>query len=110
MDGGCTSIWLKDPLLRSVEAIMKFFGGYYIYSIDWETQEFLTGEYYAIRKHNKLGIAVYDYHLVDWQFIAGYFNQLDDEKIGNLYSIERFERNEFQALWRSKPYYGVWCN
>ncbi|MEA1888079.1 MAG: hypothetical protein U9N72_12810 [Bacteroidota bacterium] len=47
---------LADPLFRSVEAIMKFFGGYYIYSIDCEMQEYLRSEYYAIRNRNKLGV------------------------------------------------------
>ena len=68
---------LADPLFRSVESIMKEFNSYYIYSIDSKTEEFLKGEYYAIRKRNKLGVPVYAYHILDWEFIAAYFNRMD---------------------------------
>jgi hypothetical protein len=69
---------------------MKFFGGYYIYNIDWETQEYLRGEYYAIRKRNNVGIPVYAYHILNWAFIAGYFNQMDRKEIREVYSIGLF--------------------
>ncbi len=69
---------------------MKFFGGYYIYGIDWETEQYLKGEYYAIRKHNKLGIPVYAYHMASWEFIAGYFNKMDGDDIREVYSIGLF--------------------
>jgi len=80
---------LADPLFRSVEAIMKFFGGYYIYPIDWQMQEYVRGEYYAIRKRNKVGISVYAYHILDWEFIAAYFNQMDGDDIREVYSLFR---------------------
>jgi len=44
-------------------------------------------EYYAIRKRNKLGMPVYAYHLLDWQFVAGYFNQMYGDDIREVYSI-----------------------
>ena len=86
---------LADPLFRSVEAIMKFFGGYYTYNIDWEMQEYVRGEYYVIRKRNKLGVPVYAYHILDWQFIASYFNQMDGQEIRNLYDIYGFKKGKF---------------
>ncbi|TFH38152.1 MAG: hypothetical protein E4G95_04135 [Bacteroidia bacterium] len=97
-------------MFRATEAIMKYFGGYYSHQIDDDDAKYLIGEYYAIRKRNKWGLPVYDYHLVDWEFIAGYFNQMDDEGIRNVYSIERFEKfekNEFESIWKSKPKYGL---
>ena len=81
---------LADPLFRSVESIMKEFGGYYIYSIDSETEQYLKGKYYAIRKRNKVGVSVYAYHILDWEFIAAYFNQMDDDDIREVYSISLF--------------------
>jgi len=80
---------LADPLFRSVEAIMKEFGGYYIYSIDGATEKYLKGKYYAIRKRNKLGIPGYAYHILNWEFIANYFNQKDEDDIRYVYDIER---------------------
>lgn len=80
---------LADPLFRSVEAIMEVFGGYYIHSIDNETEQYLKGKYYAIRKRNKLGMPSYAYHILDWQFVAGYFNQKDGDDIRWLYDIAR---------------------
>lgn len=77
-------------MFRSVEAIMKEFGGYYIYSIDSETEPYLKGDYYAIRKRNKLGIPRYAYHILDWEFIAAYFNQMDGKDIKEVYSIGFF--------------------
>ena len=69
---------------------MKFFGGYYIYNIDWEMYEYLRGEYYAIRKRNNVGMPVYAYHILDWEFIAAYFNRTDDDDIREAYSMLRF--------------------
>ena len=74
---------------------MKFFGGYYTYNIDWEMQEYVRGEYYVIRKRNKLGVPVYAYHILDWQFIASYFNQMDGQEIRNLYDIYGFKKGKF---------------
>lgn len=81
------TICTANQLFRSFEAIMKFFGGYYIYNIDWEMHEYLRGEYYAIRKRNKLGVPVYAYHIFDWEFIAAYFNRMDGVDIREVYSI-----------------------
>ena len=93
---------LADPMFIAAEAIMKYFHGNYQMHITNDIAQYLKGEYYAIRKRIKFGIPKDEYYLVDWQFIAGYFNQMDDEKIRNVYSIER--------LWKSKPNYGVGIN
>jgi len=89
---------------------MKYFNGYYKQHIDAEMVKCLEGEYHVINERNKWGIPRYSYHLVDCEFISGYFNRMDDEKIRNVCSIDRFERNEFQAIWKSKPNYGVCFN
>ena len=77
---------------------MKFFGAYYIYNIDWEMQEYVRGEYYAIRKRNNSGVSVYAYHILDWEFIAAYFNRMDEDDIRYVYDIERiiFEKPQNQ--------------
>ena len=78
---------LADPLFRAVEAIMQTFGWYYKYEITEETEPYLKGKYYAIRKRNKLGTPVYAYHILDWEFVAGYFNQMDEDDIRGVYSL-----------------------
>jgi len=97
-------------MFRAAEAIMKYFDGYYQMHITYDIARYLVGKYYAIRKRNKLGIPVYNYHLVNWEFIASYFNVLDCDEVRNIYSIERFKNNEFKAIRKSKPNYGVCFN
>ena len=101
---------LADPMFRSAEAIMKYFNGYYQQHISEDERKYLNPKCIAIRKRNKLGIRKYVYHLVDWQFIANYFNQLDTDKVRNVYDLDRFRRNEFEKLWKGKPNYGVSFN
>jgi len=86
---------LADPLFRAVEAIMQTFGWYYKYEISEETEPYLKGKYFTIRKRNKLGVPVYAYHILDWQFIAAYFNRMDENYIRYVYDIDRliFESN-----------------
>ncbi len=81
---------LADPLFRSVEAITKDFGGFYIHSIDNEKEQYLKRKYFPIRKRNRLGFPIYAYHLVSWEFVAGYFNQMDYDDIREVYSIGLF--------------------
>lgn len=85
---------LADPMFRAVEAIMKEFGGYYTFRIDNEARQYLKGEYYAIRKFNKLGILIYSYHIVDWEFIAGYFNRNDEDDIRYVYDMRRIRSSD----------------
>jgi hypothetical protein len=88
---------LADPMFRAAEAIMKYFNGYYKMAHDDDISQ-AKGKHYRIKKRNRFGIPVYNYHLVNWEYIGSYFNVLDSDKIRNVYSFERFKRNEFQGL------------
>jgi len=35
----------------------------------------------------KNSISVYAYHILDWQFVAAYFNQMDDDDIREVYDL-----------------------
>ena len=100
---------LADPMFRAAEAIMKYFNGYYQMAHDDDISKAM-GKHDVIRKRNRFGIPVYDYHLCDWEYIANYFNVLDTVQIKNVYDINRFKRNEFERLWKGKPNYGVGVN
>jgi len=94
------TIWGKgEPIFRTVEALLKYFGGYYVYGIDKWTRPYLRGKYFKIYKHSRIGIPVYSFHLVDWEFIAGYFNGNDTEEIRDIYDIARFERCEYKDVY-----------
>jgi len=86
-------------MFRSAEAIMRYFNGYYQMAHDDDISK-AKGKHYRINKRNRFGIPKYAYHLVNWEYIANYFNVMDSEKIRNLYSIERFKRNEYKRIWR----------
>lgn len=101
---------LADPMFRAAEAIMKYFNGYYMIYVHDDIAKYLNYRCIAIKKRNKWGIPKYAYHLVDWQFIANYYNQLDTKKVRTVYDIERFKNNEFERLWKAKPNYGVGFN
>ena len=90
------TIWGKgEPIFRTVEALMKYFGGYYTYGMDKTTLPYLRGKYYEIYKPGKDGNPEYVFHLVDWEFIAAYFNGTDDQKIKDIYNLSRFEKEEY---------------
>jgi len=89
-------IWGKgEPIFRTVEALMKYLGAYYIHRIDKWTRPYLSGKYYKIYKRSKIGIPIYSLHLVDWEFIASYFNRTDSDEIRDIYNIARFEKEEY---------------
>ena len=100
---------LADPMFRAAEAIMKYFNGYYK-MVDPDDISKANGKHYVINRCNRFGILVYAYHLVNWDFIACYFNVLDSDKVRNVYDLDRFKRNEFEMLWKTKPNYGMHLN
>jgi len=82
---------LADPMFRATEAILKYFNG--CLSISFDISGFCNpiGKCYAIRKRNKhfFLFTRISYHLVDWEFVAGYWNRFDDQGIRDVYSIKR---------------------
>jgi len=93
------TIWGKgEPIFRTIEALMKYFGGYYTYGMDKTTLPYLRGKYYEIYKPGKDGNPEYVFHLVDWEFIAAYFNGTDDEKVKDIYNLSRFVKEKNTCL------------
>lgn len=97
---------LADPIFRAAEAIMKYFNGYYSHIIEEEDdRRCLNKKCFPIKKRNKIGFPYYAYHIVNWKFIADYFNRADHKKINYLYSLDRFEKNEYRMIWRNRSNY-----
>lgn len=81
---------LITPLLRSIEAILKYFGGYaeigagYDPSVEGVCYEIKRS--LAITKNSKENI----YRLSNWEIIANVYNKNDTDEIKAIYSIQRF--------------------
>ena len=43
----------------------------------------------SVPSFQKIGISAEAYHILDWQYVAVYFNQMDGQEIRNV-SLERF--------------------
>lgn len=101
---------LADPMFRATEAILKYFGGYLTMRIKADKISNKEGVIHQIYKRTKFAKRIFSYSLLDWQIVANYYNILDDQKIRIIYSIDRFEKNEYKTIWRSKPNYKIYSN
>jgi hypothetical protein len=86
---------LATPLLRSMEAILKHFGGYAQIgagddpTVEGESYEIRkTNIYFPHRRYNK-------YYLSDWRIIASFYNRYDPLEIKKIYSILDFQKNKY---------------
>ncbi len=84
---------LADPMFRAIEALLKYFGGYLAIGVDVSAIDKPKGEYYPIITYDNYFRDKYVYHLVSWEFVAGYFNRDDDKGIRDVYSLDRFSLN-----------------
>ncbi len=87
---------LATPLFRSIEAILKYFGGFAkIGSGETKDNPEIKGVYYEIRKSRLYYNHLYplSYYLIDWEIVANVYNTYDTPKIREFYSIQNFVSN-----------------
>ena len=88
---------LATPLFRSIEAILKYFGGYA--QIGPGDNPLVKGICHKIRKngiyfpHLKGNI----YYLIDWELLANVYNLYDTPEIKEIYSIQSFIKVNFNS-------------
>jgi hypothetical protein len=85
---------LATPLFRSIEAILKHFGGYAKIGISdiYKEQPEIIGKCYEIRKGRSDPNYKYikQYQLIDWEMISNVYNKDDPPEIKEIYSIQNF--------------------
>ena len=84
-----------DDIFPAFEAILERFGGYLNISIGAEPEVFerLKGHWHKI-KYNINDLPPIDYcsyHLIDYEFVKGYFNESSTEDERRKYSLERVD-------------------
>jgi hypothetical protein len=81
---------LATPLFRSIEAILKYYGGYAEIGPGYD--ETVKGNFHKIRKTQIYFNHFYpvSYYLSDWEIIANVYNQDDPPEIRRIYSIPNF--------------------
>ncbi len=80
-------------MFRAIEAIIKYFNAYLEIDLGDSDIDRPIGECYAIKSYNKFLRENHIYHLVNWEFVAEYFNKNDDKEIRDVYSLDRFSLN-----------------
>ena len=62
----------------------------------------LKGYASSNKNRNTFGIPVFAYFMHDWIFVKTYFNvmDMDNTEIRNLYDIARFERVEYEEVYK----------
>lgn len=77
---------LATPVFRSIEAILKHFGGYA--KIGPGNDPIVNGKWYKIRESNGN-----IYYLSNWEILNNTYNLNDSASIKEIYSIQRLELN-----------------
>ncbi len=85
---------LATPLFRSIEAILKHFGGYAKIGVGdiYKEQPDIKGRCFEIRKSRSDPYYKYikRFQLIDWEMIADLYNLDDPVEIKEIYSIQNF--------------------
>lgn len=85
---------LVTPLFRSIEAILKHFGGYAMINVGdiYKEQPAIKGKCFEIRKCKLDSENPYadSYQLINWEMISNAFNLYDPPEIREIYSIQNF--------------------
>jgi hypothetical protein len=81
---------LATPLFRSMEAILKYFGGFAQLGPGDDPQ--VKGVCHLVRKNRTYfpGLKYNAYYLIDWEIVANAYNQSDPPEIREIYSLQNF--------------------
>ena len=85
---------LATPIFRSIEAILKHFGGYAKIGVGeiYKEQPDIKGKCFEIRKSRSDPYYKYfkRFQLIDWEMIANVYNLYATPEIKEIYSIQNF--------------------
>jgi hypothetical protein len=91
---------LATPLFRSIEAILKHFGGYAKIGLGeiYKEQPAINGRCFEIRKSKSDPYYKYikRFQLIDWEMLANVYNLNDPPEIKEIYSIQNFINQKLQ--------------